>query len=132
MTAVVEKAFELSRHRSEIASRPPSVTYWGMLRAVADRYLSPTRATVLSLILLALASWGDAVTTAEATFTLFYIFPLTIAVWYAGIRAGYLIALLSVVSGATIDLLVGPRPSIPKTRSRATSCGGGPRLRLAL
>jgi signal transduction histidine kinase len=95
----------------ELASRRLAVTLREMLRDAADRYLTPTRATVLALLLVALAAWGDFVTTAEATFTLFYVVPLAIAVWYAGIRAGYLIATLSVVVGATVDLLGGPRPS---------------------
>ncbi len=111
MNVMAEKAFDLTRHRGQIASRPPSVTYVAMLRATADRHLNPTRAKVLALILLAAAAWGDAVTTAEATFTLFYVVPLAVAVWYAGIRAGYLIALLSTVLGASIDIWVGPRPS---------------------
>ena len=111
MNTLAEKPFELAGCRSEIASRPLAVTFWPMLRAVAERYLNPTRAMVLALCLLALAAWGDAITTAEATFTLFYIIPLTIAVWYAGIRAGYLIAVLSTVAGAAVDISVGPRPS---------------------
>jgi signal transduction histidine kinase len=66
---------------------------------------------VLALLLVALAAWGDAITAAEATFTLFYVVPLAIAVWYAGIRVGYLIAALSTAIGAAVDWYVGPRPS---------------------
>lgn len=111
MTMLAEKAFDLNLRRSEIDSRPPTMSSWGTLRATADRYLDSKRATVLALLLLALAAWGDAVTTAEATFTLFYVVPLTIAVWYAGIRVGYLMVALSVLSGATVNIFVGPRPS---------------------
>lgn len=109
MTALAEKAIVLNR--TSIASRPLSVSLWGMLRAWADRHLTRKRATVLALVLVALAAWGDAVTTAEATFTLFYVVPLAIAVWFAGIRVGYLIAALSVISGAITDIFVGPRAS---------------------
>jgi signal transduction histidine kinase len=111
MNVLSEETFDLSPRQTEIASRLRSATLVEILRARADHFLSPLRATVVSLVLLAVASWGDMVTTAEATFTLFYVVPLSIAVWYATIRVGYLIALLSVISGAAIDLYVGPRPS---------------------
>jgi signal transduction histidine kinase len=111
MTALAETDFDLSRRRVQIAPRRPSVTVAGMLWARIDRHLNPTRATVLSLSLLAVASWADFVTAAEATFTLFYVVPLAIAVWYAGLRSGYVIAVLSVLSGINVDLFSGPRTS---------------------
>jgi signal transduction histidine kinase len=77
----------------------------------ASRLLTRPRAIALALLLVALAAWGDLVTSAEATFTLFYVVPLAIAVWYAGIRVGYLIAVLSTIAGAATDLYSGPRPS---------------------
>jgi signal transduction histidine kinase len=110
MTALTEDVTTLVKRPLGIASRSPSVSSSGVLRALADRYLDRPRATALALFLFALAAWGDAVTTAEATFALFYVVPLAIAVWYAGIRTGYLLAVLSVISGTAVDVFLGPRP----------------------
>ncbi len=108
MTLAAESSLVLNMRRNGIATSRASVTLAGMLRAKLDQVLTPGRATVLSLVLWGLAAWGDIATTAEATFTLFYVIPLAIAVWYAGVRAGYFVVALSVVSGAIVDLYVGP------------------------
>ena len=110
MTALSESTFASSRRRETIASRRRSATVVEMLPAIADRYLTPSRAMALSLTLFALAAFGDFITTAETTFTLFYVVPLAIAVWYSGLRSGYLIAGLSVLSGLCVDVFADPNP----------------------
>lgn len=111
MSGPAEMALEPRYETYPVAHRRATVTVTGMLRAIADRWLTPRRATLLALLLFGMAAWGDFVTTAEATFTLFYVVPLALAVWYAGLRVGYVIAGLSVVSGVLIDVFQGPRPS---------------------
>lgn len=51
-----------------------------------------------------LAAWGDWLTGADAAFTLFYVLPLAIAVWFVDLRMGMLIALCSVASGTLCDV----------------------------
>jgi signal transduction histidine kinase len=110
MTVLSESTFAWGQRRETIASRRLSATFIEVLQAVADRYLTPPRAMALSLTLFALAAFGDFATTAETTFTLFYVVPLAIAVWYTGLRAGYVIAGLSVLSGLFVDAFGDPSP----------------------
>lgn len=93
---------------SSLADRPGTGTLAAMLRAKADAWFTPWRARMVALALWALAAWGDWITTAEAAFTLFYLIPLAIAIWYADLFAGYVIVFLSVMSGALVDQFVGP------------------------
>lgn len=111
MTVLSGSTFAWGQHRETIASRHLSARFINMLQAIADRYLTPPRAMALSLTLFALAAFGDFVTTAETTFTLFYVVPLAIAVWYTGLRLGYVIAGLSVLSGLFVDVFTDLTPS---------------------
>jgi len=63
------------------------------LRAIE---LSPGAASLLAVLVVAAATYGDAVTQIATTFTLFYVVALLVAVWFAGIQAGYLVALAAV------------------------------------
>lgn len=60
---------------------------------------------VLSLAITLAATYGDAVTSAATTFTLFYVLALAIGTWFAGIWAGYLITAAAVVGGTVANLL---------------------------
>jgi len=110
MTVLSGSTFAWGQRRETIASRHLSATFIEMFQAIADRYLTPARAMVLSLTLFAFTAFGDFVTTAETTFTLFYVIPLAIAVWYTGLRSGYVIAVLSVLSGLCVDVFSDPSP----------------------
>jgi signal transduction histidine kinase len=62
----------------------------------------------LSLLLTCLSAAGDFLTTAQTAFTLFYLFPLAIAVWFVDLRMGYVIAALSVAAGVVVDVFASP------------------------
>jgi signal transduction histidine kinase len=71
------------------------------------------RAVPLALGLATLAGVVDYVTTAEAVFTLFYLVPIGIAVWFHSRRASYLVIALCSAYSLSIDVLYGPmRPHI--------------------
>lgn len=60
---------------------------------------------VLSLVLLAGASFGDYITGADVTFTLLYLVPIALGTWYRTRRAGLILAVGSTIAG-TVALLV--------------------------
>jgi signal transduction histidine kinase len=74
--------------------------------------LSPANAFVLALLLTSAAAYGDAVTTAATTFTLFYIIGMGMAVWFAGPRAGYVIAIGAIVGNTIASSLIPPQPAL--------------------
>jgi signal transduction histidine kinase len=78
------------------------------LRRFWDRHLNRGRAVWLALVLTCLSAAGDVVTTAQTAFTLFYLFPLAIAVWFVDLRMGYVIAGLSVAAGVMVDVYASP------------------------
>lgn len=63
------------------------------------------RAIPLAISLALLAGALDAVTTAEAVFTLFYLLPIGIAVWFHSRRAGYFIIAMCSVFSLSIDVM---------------------------
>ena len=79
-----------------LATWPPSIQ--GMARPSFRGVVNRTTALPIALTLWALATVGDYVTTAEVGFTLFYVVPIGIAVWWRGIRSGLLLCLLSTAS----------------------------------
>lgn len=76
-----------------------------LLRQLVQQDVSPRRATVLACGLASLAAIGDWFTGADAAWTLFYVLPLALSVWFVGLRTGLLIALISVVAGTLCDVL---------------------------
>ena len=74
-------------------------------------HLSPINAVVLALLLTGVAAYGDSVTTAAATFTLFYIASLVLAVWFAGIRAAYVVGLVADAGSTLASMEALPAPS---------------------
>jgi signal transduction histidine kinase len=80
-----------------------------LLRAHVERSMTPLRAVCLALGMTALAALGDFITGADTAFTLFYVLPLAISVWFVNMRTAYLIVGLSVAAGVVVDLLAGSR-----------------------
>ena len=76
-----------------------------LLRAFAERAMTPTRAVWLALGITALAALGDFTTGADTAFTLFYVLPLATSVWFVNLRMAYVIIALSVAAGVSVDLL---------------------------
>jgi signal transduction histidine kinase len=99
---------------SSVSSAPPEAGVSGLLAQLAHRDPSPVHAGVLALGLTLLAAWGDWLTGADAAFTLFYVLPLAIAVWFVNLRLGMLIALCSVIAGTLCDVysVRGTRPTL--------------------
>jgi signal transduction histidine kinase len=75
-----------------------------LLRWLAQQDFPPGRAAILACGLTLLAALGDWVTGADAAFTLFYVLPLALSVWFVSLRMGMLIALCSVIAGTFCDL----------------------------
>jgi two-component system, NtrC family, sensor kinase len=80
------------------------------LRRVGFVRLSPGGAFALAIVTTLLAGIGDAATTAETTFTLFYLVPLAIAVWFAGLRAGLVIIGMIVACSLVVDFDFAAHP----------------------
>ena len=76
-----------------------------------SRFLTEKNALPVAVVLTLLAGLGDAITTAEVVFTLFYVIPIVIATWFRGLRIALAIVLLCAANSVGVDLLVGPRPS---------------------
>ena len=70
-------------------SRPPLIEA-RVMRLVA-RFVSRDTALPIAAIIAFVASAADGATTADATFTLFYLIPIALAVWFRSKRAGYVI-----------------------------------------
>ena len=62
----------------------------------------------LSVLLTIGATYGDAVTSAATTFTLFYVLSLAIGTWFAGVWAGYVIVVLAVAGSAFASVVTPP------------------------
>ena len=58
----------------------------------------------LALALTMLLGWLDSVTGSELTFSLFYLIPVGVCVWYVGHRAGVLLAIACAATGLVADL----------------------------
>ena len=75
--------------------------------------MTRSRALVLAIVLALLAGAVDALTTAEAVFTLFYVVPIGLAGWFHGPRAGaVLVAIVSLLS-VSVDASFGAHRSHP-------------------
>jgi len=66
---------------------------------------SRTATIVISVLLTLMAATGDALTSAETTFTLFYVVALTVGTWFGGIGVGYLVATVAVAGAAGADIM---------------------------
>jgi signal transduction histidine kinase len=77
-------------------------------REFFQRTLTPRRALALSVVLTCMFAAGDFLTTAQTAFTLFYVFPLAIAVWFVNLRTGYAIAMLAASAGVLVDVFANP------------------------
>src|SRR5512133_122344 len=70
-------------------------------------------AVALALLLTLAATYGDAVTSAATTFTLFYVLALAIGTWFAGPRIGYLVSMLAVIGGTVASVATAQRTLSP-------------------
>lgn len=78
---------------------------------LVDRFISRDTALPVAAIVAFIASAGDAATTADATFTLFYLIPIALAVWFRSKRAGYVIVGQVMVMSTLVRVrLDNPRP----------------------
>ena len=79
---------------------------------IASRFfgfqLSRAATIFISVLLTLIAASGDAMTSAETTFTLFYVMALAVGTWFGGIGVGYLVAVVAVVGAAGADMMATP------------------------
>jgi signal transduction histidine kinase len=86
-----------------------SPTRLSLARRFAEKHVTRETALPLGLGLGLVAGVGDALTTAEATFTLFYLIPIGLVAWFRGTRAAYVvIAEVLAISGA-VNVWLDPR-----------------------
>ena len=94
----------IARGQGKESDSPPAT----IVDRVASRLMTlhpPTWAAIaLALLLTLVATYGDAVTSAATTFTLFYILALAIGTWFVAPWMGYVVAALAVL-GETIASL---------------------------
>jgi signal transduction histidine kinase len=69
------------------------------------------RALATAIALAIVVGAFDAVTTAESIFTIVYLGPIGVAVWFRSRRAGYFLSVLCAVFSLTVDVTVGPHPA---------------------
>ena len=95
------------------SSSRPSDPALGLAGRLARLHVSRGAALTGAVVMLLAAAAGDAIAPAAATFTLFYVVPLGVAVWYWSLRAAYLIgaAALLAHSAATLLDLPGSTPA---------------------
>lgn len=77
---------------------------------------SRARIAVVSLAVTLLVGAVDFTTGYEISFSLFYLLPVSLSAWYAGLRAGAAMALVAGVVWLTADVLAGhaySHPAIP-------------------
>jgi signal transduction histidine kinase len=93
-------------------SSRPSDPLLRLANKLARLHVSRGTALTWAVLMLLAAAAGDAITPAAATFTLFYVVPLGIAVWYVSLSAGYAIGIAAVLahSAATLLDLPGSTP----------------------
>jgi two-component system, NtrC family, sensor kinase len=73
------------------------------------QYLNDRNALPVASSLAVLTGVGDALTTAEVAFTLFYLLPIAIVSWFRGLKAGMGMVALCILASGFTDLVVGPR-----------------------
>jgi signal transduction histidine kinase len=77
------------------------------------KHLNEHNAMVVAVALALLAGLGDAWTSAEIAFTLFYFLPIAVASWFRGRRMGLTVVALCVALSTLTDLMpVGPQRPI--------------------
>ncbi len=72
---------------------------------LARLHVSRGTALACAVLMLLGAAAGDAITPAAATFTLFYVVPLGVAVWYVSLSAAYAIGVAAVFAHCAATLL---------------------------
>jgi signal transduction histidine kinase len=82
-----------------------------MARPSLDRLMNRTLAVPVAMALWLCVAAGHYLTRASVGFTLLYLIPLGIAVWWRGLRFGLLLALLSTVSFSVAWIGTTPIPA---------------------
>jgi len=107
MTTLIQNA--LQRTRPTTSASPRSTRLPAILSRLGSFEIARSKALPVAIALTLIAGVGDAVTTADATFTLFYLVPLAIAVWYRSLGAGYVIIGLILICGIMLDMRFSTR-----------------------
>src|SRR4051812_18863578 len=77
----------------------------GIEKHVARLHNSHLLAGLLSACLLVLVGLVDYLSGKEVSFTLFYLLPVSTAVWFVGRRFGLVMCAIAAVTGLTLELL---------------------------
>ncbi len=104
----VRGAEETSDTRPE-TSRTNSSLLIAAIRRFAERNITERSALPIAVVVTLVAGVGDLLTTAETSFTLFYLVPLAIATWFRGKRAGYLVIGETMLVSGVVDIWLSRR-----------------------
>src|SRR5439155_4154764 len=79
--------------------------------ASSPHALPPWLAAIACAALLALIGWLDYLTGKQASFTLLYLLPISLAKWFVGRRAGLICCIIAALIGLAVGL--NDNPSLP-------------------
>lgn len=85
----------------ERSARQAAIT---RLKRLAERYVSKRTALPIGVLIALAAGVGDALTTADATFTLFYLIPIALVAWFRSARAAYGVVALVAVTSVVVEI----------------------------
>lgn len=94
---------------SQLVGWPPSIL--AMAKPSLERFMNRKLAVPVAMALWLCVAAGHYLTRASVGFTLLYLIPLGIAVWWRGLRFGLLLALLSTVSFSVAWIGTTPIPA---------------------
>lgn len=107
------KTFRLATEGAGMnTSLPPTDRMLNIAEKLSKVHISKGAATVIALALSLIAACGDAFTHVATTFTLFYVAAILLAVWFAGQRSGYWVALTTVVARTLGSMYTIPELSL--------------------
>lgn len=88
-------------------ARKDAPTLLALIWRFADRCISRRTALPIGVGLAILAGVGDALTSADATFTLFYVIPVAVVAWFRGKNSAYVVIAQILFMSAYIDVFLG-------------------------
>lgn len=93
------------RARGDVRASKRATWLHAIATSAGNLRIPPSKAPVVAALATLIVAVGDALTTAETTFTLFYLAPLFIAVWYGSRQAGYVVIGLIVACSLAVNVL---------------------------
>ena len=106
------KTLRFAPEGAELDSTPSADRMVSIAEKLSKFQLSRVAATLTALALVLAVAYGDAVTDAATRFTLFYVVAIFIAVWFAGMKTGYWVAVTAVLAAFIAGAIAHPMTSL--------------------